>query len=290
MTLNVGDPVNIKGVVRWVRGDLVQAKTTTDERFITVRGQDVERREADTEYRRLDTKEEVTLYHDIKVGDEGKCLADRVRVIEADPTKGNIRVQVIDHPRTKYWITWPNFTPAEKTPPTPEAAPVKVNDEGKYRGIPVRVVHIDASYASPLRVQEIPRPGNTYWVRVEDFIPAEKTPPVYTPPEGVIGPVLGKDIPEGWEVRLISYKDHPLPTATGWGYNAQIRDDMLYWVRKPEAPKTKLVPWHKAKGEKLPDGGEIIAVRDGDDGIRLYVEGSGVTHRPDADGNVEVLA
>lgn len=69
-------------------------------------------------------------------------------------------------------------------------------------------------------------------------------PPVYVPPEGHYAPVLGRDVPDGWEGRRWT-------TEPWWPADAcrTLGADMLLEVRRVPAPEpaTEWVPLHQLR-------------------------------------------
>ena len=79
--------------------------------------------------------------------------------------------------------------------------------------------------------------------------PDPDAPPAYVPPEGHVTPVLGRDVPDGWEGRLIVGGDH-------WLLADNCREsfpDALFEVRRVPAPEpaTEWVPLTKLVGRTL---------------------------------------
>ena len=56
--------------------------------------------------------------------------------------------------------------------------------------------------------------------------------PTYTPPEGVHGPTLGRDLPDGCE-RLRATWDPHTASADHWLASSAAVDEYLYWWRFP---------------------------------------------------------
>ena len=82
--------------------------------------------------------------------------------------------------------------------------------------------------------------------------PDPDAPPVYVPPEGHVAPVLGKDVPDGWEGRFGS-------EAVTWHSAEALRETWphsLFEVRRVPAPEpaTEWVPLTKLVGRTLPHG------------------------------------
>ena len=80
--------------------------------------------------------------------------------------------------------------------------------------------------------------------------PDPDAPPVYVPPEGHVAPVLGRDVPDGWEGRT-------RPDGLWFSSDVcQVNRNDLFEVRRVPAPEpaTEWVPLTKLVGRTLPHG------------------------------------
>jgi hypothetical protein len=93
--------------------------------------------------------------------------------------------------------------------------------------------------------------------------------PTYTPPEGVNGPTLGRDLPDGCERLGASL----VPSSDEWWSSPVVSADTLYWWRFPPLKVGDRVQLTGTVTHVGPDGADVSIDRS-KDGTRWFTTDS----------------